>query len=44
MSKTVANVRGPTDEQEHRNQKYEILATCDSQTWQVERWLNTAIA
>ena len=39
MSKTIAYVRVSTDEQDYRNQKYEILAYCASQRWQVDTWL-----
>ena len=44
MSKTIAYVRVSTDEQDYRNQKYEILAHCDKQRWQVDTWLELEIS
>lgn len=40
MSKTIAYVRVSTDEQDYRNQKFEILNYCDREGWQVNQWLN----
>ena len=39
MPKTVAYVRVSLNEQDYRNQKFEILNYCDGQGWKVDKWL-----
>lgn len=39
MSKTVAYVRVSTDDQDYRNQKFEILNYCDRKGERVDQWL-----
>lgn len=39
MSKTMAYIRVSTDEQDYRNQKFEILNYCDREGLQVDIWL-----
>ncbi|MBF0476728.1 MAG: recombinase family protein [Deltaproteobacteria bacterium] len=39
MPKTIAYLRVSTDEQDYRNQKYEILNFCDREGFRVDRWL-----
>jgi DNA invertase Pin-like site-specific DNA recombinase len=44
MSKTVAYVRVSTDDQDARNQKFEILTYCDQHKWQIDTWLESAVS
>lgn len=44
MSKTVAYIRVSTDEQDARNQKFEILNYCDQHKYQVDRWMELAMS
>ena len=39
MSKTIAYIRVSTDDQDYRNQKFEILNYCDREDWKVDTWL-----
>lgn len=39
MSKTIAYIQVSTDEQDYRNQKFEILNYCDRKGEGVDRWL-----
>ena len=39
MSKTIAYIRVSTDDQDYRNQKFEILNYCDKEDWKVDTWL-----
>ena len=44
MSQTVAYIRVSTDEQDTRNQKFEILNYCDHQKWQVDTWMELEVS
>jgi DNA invertase Pin-like site-specific DNA recombinase len=44
MSQTVAYIRVSTDEQDTRNQKFEILSYCDQHTWQVDTWMELEVS
>jgi DNA invertase Pin-like site-specific DNA recombinase len=44
MSKTIAYVRVSLNEQDYRNQKFEILNYCDRQGWKVDKWLELEIS
>jgi DNA invertase Pin-like site-specific DNA recombinase len=39
MFKTIAYVRVSTDEQDYRNQKFEILNYCDREGLKIDKWL-----
>jgi DNA invertase Pin-like site-specific DNA recombinase len=44
MPKTIAYVRVSTDDQDYRNQKYEILNYCDGLGITVDRWLEVKMS
>ena len=44
MSQTIAYVRVSTDDQDFRNQKFEILNYCDKKELKVDKWLELEIS
>jgi len=44
MPKTIAYVRVSTDDQDYRNQKFEILNYCDRSGMKVDRWLEVEMS
>jgi len=44
MPKTIAYVRVSTDEQDYRNQKFEILNYCDRTGMKVDKWLEVEMS
>ena len=44
MPKTIAYVRVSTDEQDYRNQKFEILNYCDKSGMKVDKWLEVEVS
>jgi len=44
MPKTIAYVRVSTDEQDFKNQKFEILDYCDREGLKVDKWLELEIS
>ena len=44
MPKTIAYVRVSTDDQDYRNQKFEILNYCDRSGMKVEKWLEVEMS
>ncbi len=44
MSKTIAYIRVSTEDQDYRNQKFEIFNYCDQKGWQEDKCLELAIS